>query len=133
MARRRSRSDKVSIGFMILWLTFWTAGMLLAVVAMGGAALNGEPGALVFLVIWLAAAGFGLFNGARRLWRLITGEGPTRRPPVDQPWNDGMTERPTLGTPGASTPPAPPRSLPAGRSWSDGMPPPPPRDGPRQP
>jgi hypothetical protein len=128
MTRRRSRSDKVSIGFMILWLTLWAAGMLLAVVAMGGAALNGEPAALVFLAVWLAAAGFGLYNGARRLLGLMTGAGPARRPPVNQPWHDGMTERPKLGTPGAGAPETPARTIPAGRAWSDGMPdqPPPP-------
>ena len=130
MTRRRSRSDKVAAGFMILWLTFWAAGMILAVVALGGAAMNGELAGLIFLAVWLAAASFGLYSGARRLWMLMTGEGPTRRPPVDEPWNDGMTERPKVEADAAADPlrRAPPGRIPAGRTWSDGMPdqPPPP-------
>ncbi|PZQ46701.1 MAG: hypothetical protein DI556_19585 [Rhodovulum sulfidophilum] len=127
MPRRRSRSEWFSIGFMTLWLILWGGAMILAFVAMGGAALGGEPAALIFLAIWLTAAGFGLYNGARRLWQLLTGEGPVRRPPVNQPWNDGMTERPRLD----QDTPAPGSRIRSGRRWNDGMPPPPPGDSDR--
>ena len=56
MARKR---NKVSIGFLIVWMIFWGAGMLIMAWTFGQAALRGEPQALLFLGLWLAGAGFG--------------------------------------------------------------------------
>lgn len=90
MARRRA----TGIGFMILWLTFWTAAILVALWSMGHAALAGEPAAALFLAVWLVAAAFGLVSGARRLRALLLDE-PTPRPPLrNHRWNDGVDPSP---------------------------------------
>ncbi len=94
MPRPLTRNEKVSIVFMIVWLIFWAGGMMIMVVALGGAAMAGDFAALGFMAIWLVAASFGLVSGARSLRRLLLRDGPVKRPPVGQPWNDGMTERP---------------------------------------
>ena len=67
---------------MVVWLTFWTSGILVAVWHLGAAALAGEPGAVLFLAVWLAAAGFALRNGALHLKALLMNE---KRPPSPQP------------------------------------------------
>jgi len=45
---------------------------------------------VVFLLVWLGVAGFGLWNGARKLVRLLMlGEEP--RPPMrNHDWDDGI-------------------------------------------
>jgi hypothetical protein len=88
MARGRS------VGFLVVWLVVWTAAILTAVWYMGAAALRGEPGAAVFLLVWLGAAGFGFWNAARKLVRLLTvGEEP-RRPLRHHEWDDGIEPPP---------------------------------------
>jgi hypothetical protein len=106
------RRGRAPIVFLVVWLTFWASAILVALWHMGATALAGEPVPAVFLAIWLAAAGFGLWSGARRLKRLLLGEKPPR-PHRDHRWHDGV-EPPEAATgipshPPASRPPAPPR------------------------
>jgi hypothetical protein len=84
------RHGRVGAGFLVIWLTFWTSAVLVAVWHMGGAALFGEAVPAVFLAIWLAAAGFGLWSGARRLQRLLLGEERRRAPFRGHRWHDGF-------------------------------------------
>lgn len=84
------RGRRVSIGFMVVWLVFWGAAILVAVWALGGSAWAGDLGAAVFLAVWIAAAGFGLWSGVRRLIGLATGEPVTRRRLRPNEWKDGM-------------------------------------------
>lgn len=96
MTRPLTRNEKSSIVFLIVWMIFWAGGMMLVVIALGGAALSGDFAPLIFMAVWLVAAGFGLVSAGRKLRRLLLRDGPVRRPPVSQPWNDGVTERPKL-------------------------------------
>jgi hypothetical protein len=71
-------------------MTGWTAAMLTAVWYAGGGALSGEPAAAVYLLVWLAAAGFALLSAARRLEaRLLGGKAPPR-PNRRHTWDDGF-------------------------------------------
>jgi hypothetical protein len=85
-----SRSEAVAIGFLILWMTAWAAAILVALWSLGAAALSGEPGAAVFLAVWVAAAGFGLFSAARRLRQRLLSETQPRRPNRNHQWRDGI-------------------------------------------
>lgn len=92
---------------MILWLVFWTAGILVALWTFGGLVLDGEFGVLLPLGIWLVAAGFGLVSGARRLRQLLLREPVVPRSNPRHRWDDGMAaERKTAGPPD-TPPPAP--------------------------
>ncbi|TPE49427.1 hypothetical protein [Amaricoccus solimangrovi] len=119
---RPPRSRIVAAGFLIVWLILWGAAMILAVVMLGAAALGGDVFAGLFLVVWLAGASLGLYAASRKLWGILSGSGPAGRPPVSEPWHDGMAERPTLE-------PLDRASIPPGRSWRDDMPPRPPGSG----
>ena len=96
MPRPLTRNEKISIAFLIVWMIFWAGGMMIMVVALGGAAMAGDLAPLVFMAVWLVAAGFGLASAGRKLRQLLMRDGPLRRPSADQPWHDGMTERPEL-------------------------------------
>jgi hypothetical protein len=89
----RSRQEKVQIGFLVVWLVFWTAGILVAVVTLGGVAWQGEPVPALVLVIWLAAAGFALWQVANKLVRLLLHGRPPPRPVRDHDWQDGVVDR----------------------------------------
>ena len=102
MAQPRRRA--VAIGFMILWLTFWLAAMLIAVWSMGREALDGQPAAAVFLAVWTLAAGFGLLNGARRLRGLLADDPAPPRPVRNHRWDDGIDAAPVPD----AIPPSPP-------------------------
>jgi hypothetical protein len=82
----------VPVGFMVVWLTFWTSGILVAVWLLGSAALAGEPGAVLFLAVWLAAAGFALRRGALHLKALLLNEKPPPPPLRDHAWRDGIDD-----------------------------------------
>ena len=82
----------VPVGFMVVWLTFWTSGILVAFWHLGAAALAGEPGAVLFLAVWLAAAGFALRNGALHLKALLMDEKRPPSPHRDHGWRDGMDD-----------------------------------------
>ena len=62
---------------------------------------GGEPGAAMFLAVWLAAAGFGLWSGVRRLVRLMLRArsrrrcGPRWAEASTRRWDDGIDPRAT--------------------------------------
>jgi hypothetical protein len=86
----RSRSEWTQIGFLLVWMVFSTAALFTAFWYMGAAALGGEAGAAIFLMVWLGAAGFGLWNAGRQLVRLLlVGRAPPR-PMRNQSWDDGI-------------------------------------------
>lgn len=87
---------------MAVWLTFWTAGILVATWHLGGEALGGSPAAALFLAVWLAAAGFALRNGILRMKELLLDERPAARPIRDHAWRDGMDEAPAASSAEAS-------------------------------
>jgi hypothetical protein len=85
------RSDRGGTVFLILWATVWTAAILIAAWTMGRAALEGDPGAAVFLLAWIGFAGFGLVQVGRRLRRRLLNEPPPpRRPNPNHAWRDGI-------------------------------------------
>jgi hypothetical protein len=86
----RSRSDRVAIGFTIVWMTFWTSAILVAIWTLGAAALSGEPAAALILAVWLAAAVFALVSVGRRLQHLLLGTPRPRRSGRNHRWNDGI-------------------------------------------
>lgn len=79
---------------MVVWLTFWAAGILVAAWHLGGEALAGEPAAAVFLAVWSAAALFALRNGALHLRALLLDEKAAPRPLRNHAWRDGMDDSP---------------------------------------
>jgi hypothetical protein len=86
----RSRGDTVAIGFMVVWLVFWTAGILIALYLLGGLVLRGELVPGLVLVAWLAAAGYGLVAGVMKLRALILhGKRPSKLL-RDHAWKDGV-------------------------------------------
>jgi hypothetical protein len=92
----RLRRNRGAIVFMVIWLTFWTASILIVLWMVGRQALSGEVGAAPFLFIWLGFAGLGLYAGGRRL-QTLTG---LARPPEaattpsrGHVWRDGINER----------------------------------------
>jgi hypothetical protein len=88
------RRRRGPIVFMAIWLTLWTAAILVVLFMLGAALLRGELGAAPFLLIWLGFAAFGLYAGLRRMQGLV----------------------------GLGRPPAPPRPPdPARRRWRDGL------------
>jgi hypothetical protein len=87
----RGGPDKAGTAFLIVWMIFWLAAILVAVWSLGGAAFSGEPVAAVFLAVWVAFALFGLQSAARRVRDQFTGAGgPRRRPHGRHRWNDGI-------------------------------------------
>jgi hypothetical protein len=94
MPGARARKDLVAIGFMIVWMVVWGAGMLVAVWLMGGRVLAGEAVAALVLLVWLAAAGFGLLSAGRRLVALVMREPRARRRGFgEHRWSDGVSDR----------------------------------------
>ncbi len=94
MARTRPRREKIAIGFMVLWLVFWTAGILIVLYGLVMAAGRGHLGGMAVMGVWLVAAAYGLYAGARKLRQLLTmGEGQRAGTP-NQRWSDGMTGGP---------------------------------------
>lgn len=105
MARGRDgRPDKAGAAFLVLWMTFWLAAILIAVWTMGEAALSGAPGPAIVLLLWIGAALFGLVSAGRSLRAMVLGERPARRTGGNHAWNDGLD--PAAGA-GAAPPPPP--------------------------
>ena len=69
---------------------FWAAGILTAIWHLGAAALGGEAAPALFLAVWLAVAGYGLWSAARKLARLLLGVREPRRSGRDHRWEDRM-------------------------------------------
>lgn len=100
--RRPQASRRGPIVFMAIWLTLWSAAILVVLWMLGGAMISGDLGAAPFLLLWLGFAGLGPYAGLRRLRALL----------------------------GLSGPPAPPRPAdPRRHRWEDGIPPTDARDG----
>ncbi len=87
---RRGRPEKAGSAFLILWMTFWLAAILVAAWTMGAAALSGEPAAAIVLLVWIGAALFGLVSAGRSLRAALLGERPRRTPLRNHQWNDGL-------------------------------------------
>jgi hypothetical protein len=84
------RRDWPAIGFLAVWMVFWAGGILTAFWHLGAAALDGEAAPAIFLAVWLAAAGYGLWSAARQLLRLLLGIRAPRRSIRDHHWEDGI-------------------------------------------
>jgi hypothetical protein len=81
------------IAFTMVWIVFWTAGILIALRTLGGLAWQGELLPALVLVIWLAGAGFALWQVARKLAGLLLHGEPPHRPAGDREWHDGVVDR----------------------------------------
>lgn len=92
--RLGSRADKAGSAFLVVWMTFWLAAILIAVWTMGEAALGGEPGPVVILLLWVGAAVFGLVSAGRTLRARLLGERPGPRAHRNHRWRDGLDEPP---------------------------------------
>lgn len=91
MAARRGRAGMVFTG---VWLVVWTSAILVALVLILRSALAGDWGAVPVLVIWVGAAGFGLWRVGLSFAEKLSGERlrPRRSRPLPE-WNDGMPGR----------------------------------------
>jgi len=94
MPRTRTRGEKFAIGFMIVWLVFWGAGILVVVFGFGAAVLGGDMLAVLMMALWLAAAGFGLWSGSRKLRQLLMEGASPPRPARNHEWTGDLPERP---------------------------------------
>jgi hypothetical protein len=76
---------------MIAWVVLWMAAMMIVLVAVGRALLIGDGGGpLPFLLIWLAAAGFGLYQGVKALRRMLLGRERAPRLARRHRWKDDI-------------------------------------------
>jgi hypothetical protein len=107
---RGGRPRKAGAAFLVLWMTFWLAAILVAVWTMGAAALSGEPGPALVLLVWIGAALFGLVSAGRALKAALLGERPRRTPLRNHRWDDGLDPPAAPAPPpdGATPPPPPP-------------------------
>ena len=109
---RRGRPDRKGSAFLVLWMTFWLAAILIAVWTMGEAALSGAPAAAIFLFVWIGMALFGLVAAGRSLRALLFGERPEPRLHRNHGWNDRIAapgpsgRRTPAATAGETPPPA---------------------------
>lgn len=87
-----SAARRAPIVFMAVWLTLWTAAVLIVLWMLGGALLSGDLGLAPFLLIWLGIAGLGLWSGFRRLQRLMRLTPEPGPPPVldRHVWRDDL-------------------------------------------
>ncbi len=90
MAVRRDRNAWATLGFTIVWMTVWTSAILIAIWALGSAAWHGEPMALLFLVVWVGAAGYALVQVGRQLRRRLFNEPLPPRASRSRKWDDGI-------------------------------------------
>ncbi len=88
----RARGERIAIGFMVVWLVVWAAGMMVVLYGLARAVASGEPMAMLLMTLWLGGAGFGLVMGARKLRQLLLAPGAAPRRSGDRPWNDGVRE-----------------------------------------
>jgi hypothetical protein len=97
----RPRGERIAIGFMVVWLVIWAAGMMIVLYGLSRAVAGGEPMAMLIMTLWLGGAGFGLLMGARKLRQLLLMPGVPPRKGRDRAWNDGLRD-------GDGPPPPPP-------------------------
>ncbi|MFO1208373.1 MAG: hypothetical protein U1E40_04030 [Amaricoccus sp.] len=106
MAPRRTRAKAVDVGFMLAWMVFWAAGMVVVVWNLGASALQGEAMPALFMAAWLVAAGAGLVSAGRRLLALLSGPAPgPRRSTREHAWDDGIPPPPPAGDGGGANRP----------------------------
>jgi uncharacterized membrane protein len=88
----RTRGAKTGIAFMVLWLVLWTGGMLIALYGVAVSIWHGNWDVVPFLGLWLVAAGFGLWSGARKLTQLMELTEKRPKPVRTGPhgWQDDM-------------------------------------------
>jgi len=105
-----ARKPLGGIVFMVVWIVFWTAAILIALYSLGAEALAGEAAAVVFLGVWIAAALFALSRAARTLVGLLAGDapGPPRRRDGRHHWVDDVPEDRASGA--SQPPPLPPEA-----------------------
>ena len=120
------RAGKAGAAFLALWMTLWLAAILLAVWTMGEAALSGEAGAAVVLLLWVGAALFGLVSAGRSLRALLLGERREPRANRNHRWNDGLDAAAPVTRSAPNLAPNPDRA-PSSRP-GEAPPPPPPSD-----
>jgi uncharacterized membrane protein len=91
----RTRGARTGIAFMVVWLVLWTAGMLIAVYMLAMSLWHGNWDVVPFVGIWLVAAGFGLWSGARKLSQLLQLTEKAPKPVRTGPhgWQDDMPKR----------------------------------------
>lgn len=115
-APRPRAARRGPIVFMAVWLTLWSAAILVVLWMLGGAALSGDLGAAPFLLLWLGFAGLGLYAGLRRMRALLGLAGPPAPPPPVPSrrgrWDDGVAPRTKDAPAPASLPPTAPASPP---------------------
>ena len=87
--RQRPRREKVAIGFMVVWVVFWTACMFIVLYGLGVALWERNMAPAAFMLVWLAAATFGLSKGIRTLRTLMLDGLPPPAPARDHSWKDG--------------------------------------------
>ncbi len=92
MAPTRSGRDKFSLGFLIVWIVVWLAMMLVVIWTMINALLEGDLQGALFMVVWVAAAGFGLYLALKNLRKtLLRGRKRNTWTP-DAQWHDDMLQ-----------------------------------------
>jgi hypothetical protein len=94
MPRLRPRGEKIAIGFMVVWLVFWSAGILVVIYGLGAAVLGGDPIAVLMMALWLAGAGFGLWSGSRKLRQLLMERETPSRPARNHEWTGDIADPP---------------------------------------
>ena len=75
MAEQRTTGQRVAIWLMMAWIAAWIVGMLVVIWGFVQALLSGDMGGMAIMAIWLAAAGFGLAYGGRKLRQLVAATG----------------------------------------------------------
>lgn len=92
MAEGRGR--RVATGFLVVWLVFWSAGMLVVLYGLALALRSGDGFGIALMALWLAAAGFGLWQGLRKLRALAGGPAAVRRSARSHRWRDAEPPEP---------------------------------------
>ena len=98
-----TRRSKVAIGFMIVWLVFWGAGILIVLYGLARAIGSGSFAGMAMMTVWLAAAVFGLVAGIRKLRSLVLPSEAQERSRPAPAWRDAEEPRPSTA-PGDSRP-----------------------------
>ncbi len=97
MTERRPQGRRFAAVFMILWIVFWLAGMLIVLYGIGRSLAAGEVLPVIFMLVWLTAAAFGLYMGVRKLRALFGYGDPSTRTRSGRKWRDDISA-PTDGT-----------------------------------
>lgn len=84
----RSRREKFAIGFMIVWIIFWTACMFVVIYGLVMALIARDTTPAAFMLFWLMAATFGLSKGIRALRQILLDGLGTPGPAGDIDWKD---------------------------------------------